>query len=135
MPWHPAGGLRGHGLSSVCVYTLKCGFVMVINHWFGWKIVWLSGWACQVDAVRGWPSRFVCDCFMPGRIEWTIGLHLSGCVIESLNEPVILPGLSMVLDLMCGFGLVYLVCVGPRLDVGLFMEKILLVDDYSFITG
>ena len=33
------------------------------------------------------------------------------------------------------FRWVYLVCVGPRLDVGLLMEKILLVDDYSFITG
>ena len=106
MPWHPAGGLRGHGLSSVCVYTLKCGFLLVINRLFGWKIVWLSGWACQVDAVRGWPSRFGCDCFMPGRFVWTIGLHLYWCVIDSLNEPVILPGLSMVLDLMCGFGLV-----------------------------
>jgi hypothetical protein len=33
------------------------------------------------------------------------------------------------------FRWVYLVCIGPRLDVGLLMEKILLVDGYSFITG
>ena len=134
MPWHPAGGLRGHGLSSVCVYTLKCGFLLVINRLFGWKIVvirlGLSG-GCSPGVAVALRVRLLDPGSVRGDDRVAPVWVCHRFVTRACNPTWFVHGAGF--DVW--FRLVYLVCVGPRLDVGLLMEKILLVDDYSFITG
>ena len=130
MPRHLAGGPQVHWLSSVFVYTLKYGFLLVLYRWVGWKCLSGSVGPCQADAVPGWPSRFGCDCFSPGRAGGAFGLH-SGCAFKPSHEPVIRSGMAMVLDLLCVSGLVSLVFGCPVWTWGL-LWKVPSVDGYSF---
>lgn len=132
IPGHPAGGLQVPWLSSVYVYTLKCGSLLLVCQWIVWKmsLCFSPAFSC------GCSSRVAVACWMrlhfpgPGRRDFGATHRVCLQVIARACNPAWNGhGAGFVVWLLGWF--IWLI-VGPGSGLGASYEKVPSVDGCSF---